>query len=458
MSDARIQCFKAYDIRGRVPGELDADLAARIGRAFAEYLDARSVVVGRDVRLSGPSFAQAVSAGLAAGGAEVLDLGVCGTEEIYHAVNHLGCDGGVMVTASHNPPDYNGFKLVRAGARPLSEDTGLKEIARRALGDRRAAPSGAAAVRPVSTRDAYVDQLLGLVTGPLRPLKLVANPGNGAAAPVLEQLFARLPVQVTWLYREPDGHFPNGVPNPLLPEHRDATARLVRKTGADLGLAWDGDFDRCFFFDARGRFIEGYYLVGLFAGMFLRKYPGSKIIHDPRLVWNTIEMVESLGGIPIESKCGHAFIKERMRAEDAVYGGEMSAHHYFREFAYCDSGMIPWLLLLELLSSNDTPLSELVRARQDRFPVSGEINRGVTDADAALRRVQERYAGEAQRISSVDGISMEFTDWRFNLRRSNTEPLLRLNVESRGDAALVERSTQAILALLDAPAARNGPG
>ncbi|MHB8424415.1 MAG: phosphohexomutase domain-containing protein [Gammaproteobacteria bacterium] len=454
MSDAQAQCFKAYDIRGRVPGELDADLAARIGRAFAEYLDARSVVVGRDVRLSGPSFAQAVSAGLAAGGAEVLDLGMCGTEEIYHAVNHLGCDGGVMVTASHNPPDYNGFKLVRAGARPLSEDTGLKEIARRALSDRRGIPSGAVAVRPVSTRAAYVAQLLGCVTGPLRPLKLVANPGNGAAGPVLEQLFARLPVQVTWLYREPDGRFPNGVPNPLLPEHRKATARVVQQTGADFGLAWDGDFDRCFFFDEQGQFIEGYYLVGLFAGIFLRKYPGSKIIHDPRLVWNTIEMVARLGGIPIESKCGHAFIKERMRTEDAVYGGEMSAHHYFREFAYCDSGMIPWLLLLELLSSADVPLSQRVRARQDKFPVSGEINRSVADADAALRRVQERYAGEAERISSVDGISMELTDWRFNLRRSNTEPLLRLNVESRGDAPLVKRRTQEILALMDAPAAR----
>ncbi len=453
MSDAQAQCFKAYDIRGRVPSELDMDLAVRIGRAFAEYLDARSVVVGRDVRLSGPSFAQAVSAGLAAGGAEVLDLGMCGTEEIYHAVNHLQCDGGVMVTASHNPPDYNGFKLVRAGARPLSEDTGLQEIARRALNDRRGTLSGAVAMRPVSTRDAFVEQLLGCLTDTLRPLKLVANPGNGAAGPVLEQLFARLPVQVTWLHREPDGRFPNGVPNPLLPEHREATARVVQQTGADLGLAWDGDFDRCFFFDEHGQFIEGYYLVGLFAGIFLRKYPGSKIIHDPRLVWNTIEMVERLGGIPIESKCGHAFIKERMRTEDAVYGGEMSAHHYFREFAYCDSGMIPWLLLLELLSSADAPLSELVRARQDKFPVSGEINRSVADADAALRQVQERYAGEAERISSVDGVSMEFTDWRFNLRRSNTEPLLRLNVESRGDARLVKRRTDEILALLGAPAA-----
>jgi len=451
MDDPRAACFKAYDIRGHVPEPLDTDLAARIGRAFAEHFNLKTVVVGRDMRLSGPALIRAVAAGLAFTGAQVMDLGLCGTEEVYHAVNHLGCDGGVMVTASHNPADYNGFKLVLEGARPVSADTGLLDIARRTLTDKRALPA-AAVLQPVETRDAYVEQMLQHVNGTLRSLKLVANPGNGAAGPLLAKLFARLPLQVTWMHREPDGHFPNGVPNPLLPEHRHATSCAVTEAGADLGLAWDGDFDRCFFFDEQGQFIEGYYIVGLLAEIFLRRHPGSKIIHDPRLIWNTIAIVEHLGGIPIESKCGHAFIKERMRLEDAIYGGEMSAHHYFRDFFYCDSGMIPWLLVLELMSQTRQPLSALLAERMRLFPVSGEINCGVQDSAAALQRVEAHYANQARAIAHVDGLSMEFAAWRFNLRPSNTEALLRLNVESRANAPLMRAHTQEILGLIgDSP-------
>ncbi|MDE2234786.1 MAG: phosphomannomutase [Gammaproteobacteria bacterium] len=446
-ADPRKACFKAYDIRGRVPDELDPGLAARIGRAFAEQFKLQRVVMGRDVRLSGPELARALASGLAAAGARVLDMGLCGTEELYFAVNHLECDGGVMVTASHNPSDYNGFKLVRQGARPVSADTGLQEIAQRALAERRAS-TPAAAPEVVQARDAYVLHVLKLLRTRLPAFRLVVNPGNGAAGPLLEKLCARLPFSVTWMNREPDGHFPNGVPNPLLPENREATARRVREYGADLGLAWDGDFDRCFFFDERGEFIEGYYLVGLLAEYFLRRFPGARIIHDPRLVWNTRDIVERLGGVAIESKCGHAFIKERMRSEDAVYGGEMSAHHYFRDFFYCDSGMIPWLLVLELMAESQQPLSALLAERMRRFPVSGEINRAVRDSNAAMKRVENHYAGQGS-VSRVDGLSMDFGAWRFNLRPSNTEALLRLNVESRGDAALVQACTREILGLID---------
>ena len=442
--------FKAYDIRGRVPEELNEEVARRIGRAYAEQFRPQRVVLGRDVRLSSEALAAAVCDGLRAAGVEVLDLGLCGTEEVYFATFQLKTDGGVMVTASHNPPDYNGMKFVREGARPVSADTGLKDIARRVLLGGVAPPAAQpGGYRPVAVREDYVRHVLGYIdAAALKPVKIVVNAGNGCAGPAFEAIAQHLPLRVTRLFPEPDGRFPNGVPNPMLPENREVTARAVRAQGAALGIAWDGDFDRCFFFDEHGEFIEGYYLVGLLAQAFLAKSPGEKIVHDPRLTWNTLDVVQRAGGTPVLSRCGHAFIKDVMRSVNAVYGGEMSAHHYFRDFAYCDSGMIPWLLMLQLLAKSGRPLSELVAERMRLFPVSGEINRKVADGTAVLRQVEARYAVRAKEIAHLDGLSMEFADWRFNLRASNTEPLLRLNVETRGDAALLKTRTGELLELI----------
>lgn len=451
-----LNCFKAYDIRGRVPDELNEDVAARIGQACATFLRAGSttpgpVVVGEDMRLSSPALADALARGLNAGGADVLRIGMCGTEEVYFATSHLGAAGGIMVTASHNPADWNGMKLVREGSRPISGDTGLNEI--RALAEAGVFP--AVAARGTSSMaapfGAYLDHLLTYVDPrALRPLKVVVNAGNGGAGHVIDGLESRLPFTFIKLQHEPDGTFPHGVPNPLLPGNRQITSEAVRAHGADLGVAWDGDFDRCFLFDERGEFIEGYYIVGLLAQAMLALKPGSRIIHDPRLTWNTIDVVRRHGGIPVQSKTGHAFIKERMRAEDAVYGGEMSAHHYFRDFAYCDSGMIPWLLVAGILSTTGKPLSSLVSERIAAFPCSGEINRQVADPRAVLRRVREIYAPRALSLDETDGVSFEFADWRFNLRLSNTEPLIRLNVESRGDVGVMEERTRELLGAMDA--------
>ncbi len=448
----QLSCFKAYDVRGRIPDQLDEEIARRIGRAFAAALKPKKVVVGRDIRLSSPAMANAVSAGLIDGGADVLDIGLCGTEEVYFATSHLGADGGIMVTASHNPADYNGMKFVREGSRPISGDSGLDDI--RDLAEQgefeSAAQSGR--MRHLDPSAAFVDHLLNYVdSDALKPLKIVVNAGNGGAGIAIDRLEPHLPVKFVKVHHEPDGSFPHGIPNPLLPENRGATAGAVIAHGADFGIAWDGDFDRCFLFDEQGRFIEGYYVVGLLAEAFLLKHPGSKIVHDPRLTWNTIDIVSRHGGIPIQSKTGHAFIKERMRLEDAVYGGEMSAHHYFREFAYCDSGMIPWLLVAELISRADRPLSAMLAERMAAFPASGEINRKIDDPAAALNRVQVHYETEAEPVSVefVDGLSMEFEQWRFNLRSSNTEPLVRLNVESRADPEMMQARTDEILGLLD---------
>jgi phosphomannomutase len=449
MTSRPLTCFKAYDLRGRVPDELNDDIAWRVGRAFVAHTGARQVVVGEDVRLSSPALAGALSRGLRAGGADVLRIGVGGTEEVYFATQHLGVDGGIMVTASHNPMDYNGMKLVREGARPVSGDTGLGAI--RALAETGSFPPVAreGMESGVATRADYVRHLLGYVdVAALKPLRIVVNAGNGGAGLVIDALAPHLPFEFVPLLHEPDGRFPQGVPNPLLPGNRALTSRAVRESGADFGVAWDGDFDRCFLFDEQGDFIEGYYIVGLLAVAMLARHPGARIIHDPRLTWNTVDLVTAAGGIPVLSKTGHAFIKERMRSEDAVYGGEMSAHHYFRDFAYCDSGMIPWLLVAGLLSRAGRPLSALVADRIRRFPVSGEINRRVTDAAAVLAAVRARYAPLALRSDETDGISLEFDAWRFNLRLSNTEPLIRLNVEARGDAALMERQTAELLALV----------
>jgi phosphomannomutase len=445
-----MNCFKAYDVRGRLPDDLNPEIARRIGRAYAAVIGPRTVVIGHDVRLSSPDLADALAEGLMEAGVDVLDIGLCGTEMIYFATSHLGVDGGIMVTASHNPPDWNGMKFVREGSKPISGDSGLKEIEALAEqgGFHDRAPHGTR--RAVDVHDAYIDHLLGYVDrAALKPLKLVVNAGNGGAGLVIDRLEPELPFQFIKVQHEPDGTFPHGVPNPLLPEHRAATAEAVVAAGADFGIAWDGDYDRCFLFDAQGGFIEGYYIVGLLAAAFLQKHPGAKIVHDPRLTWNTIDIVARGGGTPVMSKTGHAFIKERMRLEDAVYGGEMSAHHYFRDFAYCDSGMIPWLLVAELVSRAGKPLSALVAERMAAFPASGEINRKLADPPAVLARVEAQYAAAVRAVDRTDGLSMEFDTWRFNLRASNTEPLVRLNVESRGDAGLMEAKTVELLELLD---------
>jgi len=441
--------FKAYDIRARVPDELDADAAYRIGRAFAEHVGARSVVVGRDVRLSGPELAGELIRGVTDGGADVWDLGLCGTEMVYFATRHLAADGGVMVTASHNPVDYNGFKLVREEARPVSGDSGLPAIRRIAENGRFQRPSLRGSHRRVDITSAYAAHLLEyLYPGNLRPLKIVVNPGNGSAGPILDRLASFLPMTLERLHHEPDGRFPNGVPNPLLPENREATASAVRQQGADFGVAWDGDFDRCFLFDEQGEFIEGYYLIGLLAEEFLRESPGDKVVHDPRLYWGTVEQVQALEGVPVQSKTGHAFMKESMWREGAVYGAEMSGHHFFRRFGYCDSGMIPWLLVARILGRSDEPLSALVGARRSAYPCSGEINFTVSDPHAAMEEVVAAYAAQGPRVDRTDGVSLEFRDWRFNLRPSNTEPLLRLNLETRGDQGLMHKKTAEVSALV----------
>ncbi len=446
-----ITCFKAYDVRGRVPDQLNEDIAYRIGRAYAEVIKPQQVVVGHDIRLTSEAIKAAVSRGLMEQGVDVYDIGLCGTEEIYFATSHAGMDGGIAVTASHNPKDYNGMKFVREESRPISSDTGLLDIKSAAERNEFTAADSAGQLHPLQTDQAYVEHLLSYIdTSALKPLKIVVDAGNGGAGRVVDLLEPHLPFEFIKLHHEPDGNFPNGVPNPLLPENRVAAIEAVRAHGADLGIGWDGDFDRCFFYDEGGEFVEGYYLVGLLAEAFLRRDPGAGIVHDPRLVWNTVDIVEDIGGRAIQSKCGHAFIKEVMRDENAAYGGEMSAHHYFRDFAYCDSGMIPWLLVTDLICSRGQGLSAMVNERVAAYPCSGEINRSVDDANAVLEKVASTYEAQAQSVDRIDGISMEFDGWRFNLRMSNTEPVVRLNVESRGDVALMEARTKDLLALIEA--------
>lgn len=446
----RLECFKAYDIRGRIPDEFNEEMAYDIGRAYATLLSPSRVCVGRDVRLSSEAISAALANGLNALGCDVVDIGLCPTEEIYFVTSKMALDGGIMVTASHNPMDYNGMKMVKNESRPISADTGLKDIERIVL-ERSFRPDAAlkGSTQSVDTRDAFIDHLFGYVDpSRMKPLKVVMNCGNGCAGPILSKLQTRLPIEFLIMFQEPDGTFPNGIPNPILPENRGITAKAVLEHKADLGIAWDGDCDRCFFFDEKGRFIEGYYIVGFMAQAFLRAAPGSRIVHDPRLIWNTVEMVEEAGGVPVMCKAGHAFIKERMRQEDAIYGGEMSAHHYFREFAYCDSGMIPWLLMVQTLSTEDRPLSEIIQARMDRYPVSGEINRRVSDPHGVLVNIEDNYRDSCPLIDHIDGLSVTFSDWRFNLRPSNTEPVIRLNVEARGNKALLEEKTEEILSLI----------
>jgi len=447
---ADLECFMAYDIRGRIPDQLNKDIAFKIGRSYAEFLSPRQVVIGRDVRLSSESLCDALNHGLMKSGVNVFDIGLCGTEEVYFATFHHHLDGGIMVTASHNPRDFNGMKLVREGARPISGDTGLKEIRRLAKQGIFSSTERSGQYEELINRPEYIRHLLHYVnTSELYPLKIVINSGNGCAGPVMDALETHLPFEFIKIQHRPDGTFPNGIPNPLLQENRSVTSKAVVTSGADLGIAWDGDFDRCFFFDEKGRFIEGYYIVGLLAEAFLTKKSGEKIIHDPRLIWNTIDVVTGAGGIPLQNKTGHAFMKERMRSENAIYGGEMSAHHYFRDFAYCDSGMIPWLLIAELLSQKKQPLSAMLDKRIALYPVSGEINRRLDDPLAAIASIKKFYGPQAASIDETDGISMEFDSWRFNLRCSNTEPVLRLNVESRGDEKLMQERTKELLAMIE---------
>ncbi len=445
-----LNCFKAYDIRGRLPDELNTEIAYRIGRAYAQVVKPRKVVTGRDVRLSSAQLQNALALGLMDEGVEVLDIGLCGTEEVYFATFHYGLDGGIMVTASHNPMDYNGMKLVREGSRPIGSDTGLADIEAKVANDHSECPEGAqASMQTLDHRADYIKHLLGYVDiSTLSPLKILVNAGNGPAGVIVDALEPHLPFTFERLNHEPDGRFPNGIPNPLLVENRPVTANAVRAAGADFGVAWDGDFDRCFLFDENGDFVEGYYIVGLLADSLLQKNPGSTIVHDVRMTWNTIDIVESQGGKALQSRTGHAFIKQIMREHDALYGGEMSAHHYFRDFAYCDNGNIPWLLVAALVSQTGQPLSELVASRIAKFPSSGEINREVDDPPAAIERVYTHFSGQFIREDRLDGLTLEFPEWRFNLRMSNTEPVTRLNVESRGDRALMEQKTAEILALL----------
>ena len=446
-----INCFKAYDIRGRVPDQLNEEIAYRVGRAFAEVVKPRQVVVGHDIRLTSEAIKAAVTRGLLEQGVDVYDIGLCGTEEIYFATSHAGMDGGIAITASHNPKDYNGMKFVREESRPISGDTGLFDIKKLAERDQFKAAAEPGQWYALDTSEAYVQHLLSYIdVGSLKPLKVVVDAGNGGAGRVVDLLESHLPFEFIKLHHNADGNFPNGVPNPLLPENRVAATAAVREHGADLGLGWDGDFDRCFFFDENGDFIEGYYVVGLLAEAFLKQQGPARIVHDPRLTWNTVDIVQSLGGEAVQSKTGHAFIKERMRVENAVYGGEMSAHHYFRDFAYCDSGMIPWLLVAGLIGSRGQPLSRLVEDRMVAYPCSGEINRTIENPLAVLEKIESVYQDQAELVEHVDGLSMSMGEWRFNVRMSNTEPLVRLNVESRGDHALMEAKTIELLALIDA--------
>ncbi len=434
-----LTCFKAYDIRGKLGSELNEEIAYRIGRAYGQIYQPKKVVVGCDVRLSSEALKRATIRGLNEAGVDVLDLGLTGTEEVYFGAFHLDVQGGIEITASHNPMDYNGMKLVRENARPISADTGLKQIQALAESGRFTPVERQGSTESYNILPEFIEHLMGYIDpAKIRPLKLVMNAGNGAAGHVvdaIEEKFKQLnvPVELIKIHNEADGTFPHGIPNPILVENRESTRSAVLIHKADMGIAWDGDFDRCFLFDEKGQFIEGYYIVGLLAQAFLLKQKGEKIVHDPRLVWNTLDILEQYEGVAVQSKSGHAFIKDVMREHNAAYGGEMSAHHYFRDFAYCDSGMIPWLLAVVVLSETKQSLSSLVEDMITKFPCSGEINFKVLDTQATIEKIVDHYQAQQPAVDHTDGISLDFGVWRLNVRASNTEPLLRLNIESRAD-------------------------
>lgn len=439
MNMNKLTCFKAYDIRGKLGTELNEEIAYKVGRAYGQIYQPKTVVIGCDVRLTSEDLKQATIRGLNDAGVDVLDLGMTGTEEVYFGAFHLDVQGGIEITASHNPMDYNGMKLVRENARPISADTGLKEIQSLAESEQFIEVEKKGSTQKYNILPEFIEHLLTYIDpSKIRPLKLVMNAGNGAAGHVvdaIEEKFKALniPVEFIKIHNHPDGTFPNGIPNPILVENRDSTRNAVLIHHADMGIAWDGDFDRCFLFDEKGQFIEGYYIVGLLAQAFLLKQAGEKIVHDPRLVWNTLDIIKQYQGIAVQSKSGHAFIKDVMREHNAAYGGEMSAHHYFRDFAYCDSGMIPWLLAILVVSETQQSLSSLVEGMIERFPCSGEINFKVEDTQKTIQKIFDHFADLNPAIDQTDGVSLDFGAWRLNVRASNTEPLLRLNIESRVD-------------------------
>ncbi len=446
MSQSNLECFKAYDIRGKVPESLNENLAYKIGRTFVSELTAKTVVVGHDIRLDSEKLANALKKGITEAGADVLDIGLCGTEEVYFHTSRNKADGGIMVTASHNPKNYNGMKLVSKGAKPISSDSGLKDIEYRilhnALGSCSSEPGQ---ITPLFDKQSYISHLLTYINQEnLTPLKIVLNPGNGSAGVMIKQLIELLPFNCILINQEPDGNFPNGVPNPLLPENRYVTSQAVKNHQADFGVAWDGDFDRCFLFDENGDYVEGYYLVGLLAKILIESYGKAKIIHDPRLTWNTIEQVKQAGGTPVQSKTGHSFMKESMRKEGALYGGEMSAHHYFKDFAYSDSGMIPWLLISEVISTSGKSLSSLVEDRRQAYPCSGELNYKVENIESTLDKIEAHFKDASPEVDKTDGVSLDFGNWRMNVRPSNTEQYFRLNIESRANKSLIEEKIKEV--------------
>ncbi len=444
----RINSFKAYDIRGKVPTELNVDLAYKIGLAYSKYIDAKKIVIGRDIRKSSDALFEALSKALNDNGVDVIDLGLCGTEMVYYATPAFDADGGIMITASHNPSEYNGLKFVREGSRPVGYDSGLNEVEKMILSGN-LSPSGKnkGNTKHINVMNDFLNHLKKFYDPEkINPLKVVVNAGNGCAGLALDAIEPQLPIKMIKVFNEPDSNFPNGVPNPLLIENRQPTIDAVLKNNADLGVAWDGDYDRCFFFDEKGNFIEGYYIVGLLAKSILKKNPGEKIVHDPRLIWNTIDVVEKAGGIPVVSQSGHAFIKQKMREVNSIYGGEMSAHHYFRDNSYSDSGMIPFLLILELLSKENRKFSHLVEEMIENYPCSGEINSHISDPAGKIEEIAGKYSdGKEDRL---DGLSVEYDRWRFNLRMSNTEPIIRLNVESKVDIKLMKEKTEELLKII----------
>jgi phosphomannomutase len=437
--------FKAYDVRGLHPTELDEEGAYRIGRAYVEEFEPRTIAVGRDMRLAAPAMAAAAIDGAADGGADVLDLGMVGTEMLYYAVGELGLEGGICVTASHNPPEYTGMKIVRRGARPVGGDSGLEQVRRRAeagFGD--VARRGTA--REEDVWDGFVAKVLSFVDeASFRPLKIVVDAANGMAGTMLPPVLARLPqLDVVRCYFEPDGSFPNHQPNPLLPENRAFIVERTRSEGAQLGVAYDGDADRCFFVDDTGEFVPGDFVTALLARAMLEKEPGAKVIYDVRASWAVPRAIEEAGGIPLINRVGHAFIKERMRNDDALFAGEVSAHYYFRDFSQADTGVVPFLVMLELLAKAGRPLSELLAPYRERYFLTGELNTPVADVALKLQEIKERYAGEGGRISHLDGISVDFDEWHFNVRPSNTEPLLRLNLEALSEPLMEEKRDEVL--------------
>ena len=442
----KISSFKAYDIRGQLPHEINPEIAYRVGNATAEYLSAKKMILGRDIRASSKELSESMASGLMDAGVDVIDIGECGTENVYYATGELKSCGGVMVTASHNPSDYNGFKIVSENAKPISSETGLLDIRKIAESDKRLISELRGNLEQRDLNQSYVRKVLSFIDpDSLSKLKVVMTPGNGGAGVYAEYISKNMPIEIIKLNFDPDSSFPNGIPNPMIEENRASTSQAVIDNKADLGVAWDGDFDRCFFFDEKGNFIEGYYLVGLLAKSFLNKNRNEKVIYDPRLTWNTIDVVERYGGDAIQCQSGHSFIKKSMRDNDAVYGGEMSAHHYFRDFYYCDSGMIPWLLILEMISKEKMPLSQMIQKYREKYPVSGEINLKVSNSKTIIDSIKEYYLDDALGVDETDGVGMEFEKWRFNLRASNTEPLIRLNVESYNNESLMNEKTRELV-------------